>query len=641
MKNRDLKKFFLGLNRDDAAPFLKDGEFSDGLNIRVASSEQEHGAGVAETLQGEVEILIDVSADITYYGGAIGGDFIYSGFQEVQIGSQVWMKYNWDYPYPGSKVYDNDEDNRDVYGGLYTWHQVMATDFCPAGYRVPTEADIDTLLTYLGGMLIAGGKMKEPDTVHWTDPNTDADDSSGFKGLGGGKYDSVFDLLKDYGLFWLQDEAVPFPPVTLVPLYITASTFTARWVAAAGATGYFLDVAEDEDFLVPVAGFTNLDVGNVTSALVTGLAGDTEYFFRVRAYNEIGTGESSASRGVTTTPSLVDLDGNIYSSVKIGSQEWMVENLKVTQYRNGVPIVNITEDNEGAEQLTGWTNKATPNNYDFFVSSGRNITRATDYSPVPNPAGSASTNAMTFTAGDVVKIIIDITNYKTQFPIVTIQYTSGGIPHVESWTTLQEGLNVLHHTIVANTVDFIVFLDGGVGAEDLDFKAECSVKVTGWLEDVSGAYCWMNNNIANKTPYGALYNWAAVTNSNGLIYFERAGVEEEGWRVPTKADILTLISSMGGLAVAGGKLRETGIVHWNNPNAGATDEVGFSAVGAGYRDPYTGFSDFGDLSFLWTQTPDAIPYDAWSMIIYRISAACDIWNAEVMYGLSIRCVRDV
>tara|TARA_Y100000294_G_scaffold94901_1_gene88320 strand:- start:876 stop:1082 length:207 start_codon:yes stop_codon:yes gene_type:complete len=37
---------------------------------------------------------------------------------------------------------------------------------------------------------------------------------------------------------------------------------------------------------------------------------------------------------------VTDIDDNIYKTVKIGDQIWMVENLMVTHYRNGDPILN-------------------------------------------------------------------------------------------------------------------------------------------------------------------------------------------------------------------------------------------------------------------------------------------------------------
>jgi len=47
---------------------------------------------------------------------------------------------------------------------------------------------------------------------------------------------------------------------------------------------------------------------------------------------------------------IKDIDGNIYTAITIGSQVWMVENLKTTHYNDGTVIPNITDDDTWKNQ---------------------------------------------------------------------------------------------------------------------------------------------------------------------------------------------------------------------------------------------------------------------------------------------------
>ena len=91
----------------------------------------------------------------------------------------------------------------------------------------------------------------------------------------------------------------PAPPTATIASAITTNSFIANWGISSGATGYRLDVSTSNAFGTFVTGFNNLDVGNVTNRSVTGLSSNTQYFYRVRAYN--GTGTSGNSNTVTAT----------------------------------------------------------------------------------------------------------------------------------------------------------------------------------------------------------------------------------------------------------------------------------------------------------------------------------------------------
>ena len=62
---------------------------------------------------------------------------------------------------------------------------------------------------------------------------------------------------------------------------------------------------------------------------------------------------SKDSTGPTDTVTVTDIDGNVYQTIIIGNQEWMAENLKVTQYRNGDGIPHLTSNNDWASTNSG------------------------------------------------------------------------------------------------------------------------------------------------------------------------------------------------------------------------------------------------------------------------------------------------
>lgn len=93
---------------------------------------------------------------------------------------------------------------------------------------------------------------------------------------------------------------IPDPPVATAGTSMLETSFYANWQLSTVADGYYLDVAEDAGFVTMVAGFSNLDVGAVLTKQVIGLTAETDYWFRVRAYNDSGTSGNSNTIKVTT-----------------------------------------------------------------------------------------------------------------------------------------------------------------------------------------------------------------------------------------------------------------------------------------------------------------------------------------------------
>jgi uncharacterized protein (TIGR02145 family) len=155
-----------------------------------------------------------------------------------------------------------------------------------------------------------------------------------------------------------------------------------------------------------------------------------------------------------------------------------------------------------------------------------------------------------------------------------------------------------------------------------------------WSEpNNTGAWCDYYNSPSYSKVYGKLYNWYAVADPRNVC--------PTGWHVPSNNDFIMLSDYLGGLQIAGGKLKETGTDHWKSPNTGATNETGFTFLPSPERFGSGNFIyEFSRGSgYLWTST-SAYRTIAWAWFVLNNSGAIFNYTMDRTYGLPVRCIKD-
>jgi len=162
-----------------------------------------------QVVQNNIDILVNgvMDKDLNYYG-------------TVTIGTQRWLNENLNTGTVSESQTDNGKIEKTcntsvadckIYGGVYYWNEAMqysppdnniigkTQGICPVGWHVPTREEWLTLIDFLGGSNVAGGKLKSKE--YWDPPNTGATNEYGFTALPAGG-----DQLNATG-FWSSSES--------------------------------------------------------------------------------------------------------------------------------------------------------------------------------------------------------------------------------------------------------------------------------------------------------------------------------------------------------------------------------------------------------------------------------------------------
>lgn len=165
-------------------------------------------------------------------------------------------------------------------------------------------------------------------------------------------------------------------------------------------------------------------------------------------------------------------------------------------------------------------------------------------------------------------------------------------------------------------------------AENLDFKFSGLAFGQSGTSSSEPRGNYYQNNSSSYGKYGILYNWIAVKyledNKSSLI---------PGWHVPTTAEWDALATAVGGISVAGTKLKST--TDWSS--GAGTDDYGFSALPAGY---YNGrFNNLGSNANFWTATEAYNSSVAYHRYLGTGASMNSSYNNKY-YQYSVRLVKD-
>jgi len=213
--------------------------------------------------------------------------------------------------------------------------------------------------------------------------------------------------------------------------------------------------------------------------------------------------------------------------------------------------------------------------------------------------------------------------------------------------------NIILSKITLFLIPVMVLMYGSVPAQetvtDIDGNVYNTITIgtQTWLQEnlkvlhnpdgssIDNVYSY-GNNPANVDVYGRLYFWDAAMNNSTT---EKAqGICPDNWHIPSFAEWNTLSGYLGGSTVAGGKMKEEGTSHWNQPNSNATNSSGFTALPAGEKD-HDGFQLLHEYAVIWSSTQAT---DTWSKYFYLSYQDAQLHPYEYFkdFAYSVRCIKD-
>lgn len=513
------------------------------------------------------------------------------------------------------------------YGYLYNREVVNNIKGLIDGYHIPSEIEINTLITYLGGTSSANLSLRQKGGSSWGYPNY-ATNSSGFNALGGGYRDNGggYNDITNKGVFW-------------------GSTINGGQTSL----NYCL----------------NLTNGSANIELY-----DKLYGLSIRLIKNDSTWVSGETES--------DYDGNIYNTIKIGNQVWLTSDLKTTHFKDGTLIEHITSSSDWGYYLSTTSKyciygeidatipiittdkiirltKFTASCLNTLVSfggniSGRGVCWNTTGSPTVNDQKSSDSFYDLGQVNSVMNGLSSDTLYYVRSYVISDTGTVYGKELLmKTWYSEVTDHNLINYnTVMIGNNEWM--------ASNLrcpKFKDKDILGVGGsteWVSYNKASWCDYNNSVGGVNennwdyPYrvtnGILYNGyvpissVVITNDQDRL----RNVAPPNWHIATDQDWSELLGEINNNKT---QIMEYGNYNWVNNDINGTDynKKGLSFVGTGYRSSIGEFLGVNEYSSYWT----SYIYPNNQVGCYHINMSSQYiqrTTAHVSSGFNIRCVKN-
>jgi len=525
----------------------------------------------------------------------------------VQIGNQCWMQSNlktkkyangdtihnvinntsWGSLLSGaSAAYNNSSNNDSLFGKLYNHFTV--TDYrglCPTGWHIPSDAEWDTLESYLGGPVQSAKALMTTDTLasstvswnflNWNNIWNFATNSSGFSALPGGHRDDNGDFtgLNYHGFFWSSSKE---------PKWNDPNSFWRKY--------RLLQYSSLDGSVYLHHGYGNPTTGFSVRCLINTLP------------------QVNTTSNTNVTPSTALVTGEVNSD---GGDQNTTRGFCYSTTSNPTISNDTTMNGTGAG---------------VYSVTLHNLTPLTTYY-----VRAYATNSVGTSYGNELNFLTLLPSAQPCPGTPTVTDIDGN-----AYNTVQIG----NQCWTQSNLKVSRFRNGDsilTGFSNND-----------WYNlFYTPAYSIYNNDAQNNLIFGKLYNHVSVRDSREICPTGWHVPTDTEWNVLVKfldSDADTSCNNCVQSPFAGGALKSTSIFPiqsgWMSPNTGATNSSGFFGTPGGMRDGHTGtFNDLGNVAFWWTSSTSHAGHPA-RVVLHNGANVNKGGNFHGLYGFSVRCLKD-